>query len=422
MNSIVRLLRNNPNYALLWYAQAISLIGDWFNTIVLSALVSEYSGGSGLAISGLLLARFLPPLIVSPLAGVLLDRFDRKRLLIISDLARMLIVLGFLLVSSSDRLWLIYVFTILQYSFSAIFEPGRSALMPSVLRREDLVQANVLSSMTWSLMLAIGGALGGLVSVLLGVSTALVLDAVTFLISALLISRILLVHSVVAHPEGSRISPRDLTEGIRYALRRPGLTAVLLAKFGGNIGNYDTIMIVYATVLFVEGEGGSGSLGLFWSAFGLGAVLSSLLINHLRHSSVRLMRRFIIAGYALISIGWFLLGGAPVLLVAAFATIVKATGSNIYWTYSSVILQKTVPDQYLGRLFSLDQAGFQLAVVLSTLVTGLLIETMGTGAIRQIVYWTGLASLVPLALWSLTILWLEKQPAESAIEAWEQPT
>jgi predicted MFS family arabinose efflux permease len=422
MNSIVRLLRHNPNYALLWYAQAISLIGDWFNTIVLAAMVSEYSGNSGIAISGLLLARFLPPLIVSPLAGVLLDRFDRKRLLVISDVARMLIVLGFLLVSSADRLWLIYLFTILQYSFSAIFEPGRSALMPSVLRREDLVQANVLSSITWSLMLAIGGALGGLVSVLLGVSAALVLDAGTFLISALLISRIRLVHEAAANPEGSSISLRDLTEGIRYALKRPSLAAVLLAKFGGNIGNYDTIMIVYATVLFVEGEGGSGSLGLMWSAFGLGAILSSLLINRMRHSSVRQMRRFIIAGYALISIGWFLLGGAPALLVAALATIVKAMGSNIYWTYSSVILQKTVPDQYLGRVFSLDQAGFQLAVVLSTLVTGLLIETMGTGAIRQIVFWTCLASLVPLTLWSLTIFWLEKQPSESAVEVWEQPT
>jgi predicted MFS family arabinose efflux permease len=250
----------------------------------------------------------------------------------------------------------------------------------------------------------------------------LVLDASTFLISAFLISRIRPVYTPPAHVEGEGISLRDLTEGVRYASRNPSLAAILLVKFGGNIGNYDTIMIVYATVLFAQGEGGSGSLGLLWSAFGLGAVLSSLILARIQHSSVRLMRRLIIVGYALITLGWFLLGGAPALLIAALATIVKAMGSNIYWTYSSVILQKTVPDRYLGRLFSLDQAGFQLAVVLSTLVTGVLIETMGTGAIRQIVFWTALASLVPLALWSIAVPWLEHQPTELTVEVSEQPT
>src|SRR5690606_9962185 len=217
MQTYIRLLRNNPDYALLWYAQAISLIGDWFNTIVLSALVSRYSNGSGLAISGLLLARFLPPLLVSPLAGVLLDRFDRKRLLIFSDVARFFIVLGFLLATSPDRLWLIYVLSVLQFGLSALFEPGRSALMPSVVRREDLVHANVLGSITWSAMLAIGGALGGLVAAVLGTTTALLFDAATFLISALLIKKIRINREVVKHTEHEGISFRDFVDGLRFA-------------------------------------------------------------------------------------------------------------------------------------------------------------------------------------------------------------
>lgn len=409
MQSYVRLLRNNPDYALLWYAQAISLIGDWFNTIVLSALVSRYSDGSGLAISVLLLARFLPPLLVSPLAGVLLDRFDRKRLLIFSDLARVVIVLGFLLATSPDRLWLIYLLTVLQFSLSALFEPGRSAIMPSVVRREDLVQANVLGSVTWSVMLAIGGALGGLVAAALGIETALIFDAITFLVSALLIGKIRIRRESVEPRKEEGVSLRDFVDGLRFAAAHPPTAAALLVKLGGNFGNYDTIMIVYATSLFPLGDQGSGSLGILWSAFGIGAILGPILINRLNDGSIRVMRRLIIVGYAFVSIGWFLIGGAPILVIVALATVVKAMGSSIYWTYSSVILQKSVPDEFLGRIFSLDLAGFQLATVISTLVTGFAVETLGAGAVREIVLWTGIVSLVPLALWTLVIRWLERQ-------------
>lgn len=409
MQTYIRLLRNNPDYALLWYAQAISLIGDWFNTIVLSALVSRYSNGSGLAISGLLLARFLPPLLVSPLAGVLLDRFDRKRLLIFSDVARFFIVLGFLLATSPDRLWLIYVLSVLQFGLSALFEPGRSALMPSVVRREDLVHANVLGSITWSAMLAIGGALGGLVAAVLGTTTALLFDAATFLISALLIKKIRINREVVEQTEHEGISFRDFVDGLRFARAHPPTAATLLVKLGGNFGNYDTIMIVYATSLFVLGEQGAGSLGILWSAFGIGAIIGPILINRLNDGSIRVMRRLIIVAYVFVSIGWFLLGGSPILLVAALATVVKAMGSSIYWTYSSVILQKSVPDQFLGRIFSLDLAGFQLATAVSTLITGIAVETLGVGAVRDIVFVTGIVSLIPLAFWSVVVRWLEQR-------------
>lgn len=143
MAGYIQLLRKNPNFAWLWYAQVISLAGDWFNTIVLLALVAEYSGNSGLAVSGFLLARFAPPMLVSPFTGVLVDRFDRKRLLIMSDVARALIVLLYLVVlaQGASALWLLYVLTVLQFGFSGLFEPGRNAILPSLLPQHDLVDA-----------------------------------------------------------------------------------------------------------------------------------------------------------------------------------------------------------------------------------------------------------------------------------------
>lgn len=416
MRQYAALLRNNPNYARLWLAQAISLLGDWFNTIVLAALVSKYSDGSGIAISLLLLARFLPPLLVSPLAGVLLDRFDRKRLLIVSDVVRALIVLCFLFVRSSETLWIVYVLTVLQFSFSSIFEPGRSALMPSVVRREDLVQANILGSITWSVMLALGGALGGVVSAALGTEFALIFDAVTFMVSALLIASIRVTHPTQDQPlppehRAKGINARDFIDGLRWAVKHPTTSLVLLVKAGGAVGNMDSILIIYATYLFVWGEEGFGSLGLLWCAFGIGAVIGPILVNRFNNGTVRTMRRLIIVGYGLITLGWIVMGGAPILLIAAAGTIIKAMGSSIYWTYSSVILQKSVPDQFLGRLFSLDMSGFQLSAVLSIVVTGIFLEMLGKENIRAIVFGTAVVSLVPLILWSLAVPWIERREA-----------
>lgn len=410
------LLQRNPNYARLWMAQAISLLGDWFNNIILAAMVARFSENTGLAVSVLLLTRFLPPLLVSPFAGVLLDRFDRRRLLILSDVARIFIVLGYLLIDSADHLWLVYVLSALQFSFSALFEPGRSSLLPSVVRPEDLVRANLLGSITWSVMLAVGGALGGFVSAILGAQVGLVLDAGTFAVSALLIAAIRI---PPAQEVAGRAAPQDakqsagFVEGLRYAWRQPGLLPALLIKAGGSIGNIDVPIVIYGTLLFVIGQDGSASLGLLWSAFGVGAVIGPLLVDRLNDGRIMTMRRLIIIGYAFITVGWFALAGAPGLVLAMLAIIIRAMGGSVYWTYSSVIIQKSVDDHYLGRMFSLDQSGFQLMTVISIGLTGLALQAWGDGAVREIIVITGLLSIVPLVGWAATVRWLERRAQAS---------
>lgn len=412
----LRLLRRNPGYARLWLAQAISLLGDWFNTIVLSVLVVAYSPDStrGMAVSGLLLARFLPPLLLSPLAGVLVDRFDRRRILIVSDVLRTVVVLGFLLVDGPERLWLIYALTVLQFGLSSVFEPGRSALLPSVCLPDDLVPANTLGSITWSVMLAGGAVIGGLVASAVGTSTALIVDALSFLLSAILIAQIR-VRAPALHAVEQIAEPKaTFRDGLRYLAAHPNTALSALIKLGGSIGNIDLLVIVYATSYFVVGEDGIISLGILWSGFGLGAVLGPLLLNRLNDGTVRVMRRLIIIGYAWISLGWLLFGAAPTLPLATLALAVKAMGSSVYWTYSSVILQKSVPANYLGRVFSVDMAGFQLATVLSTVIVGALVDTLGTDHARLIAYGSVVASLVPLALWVVAVQWMERrEPAVS---------
>lgn len=404
MREYVRLVRNNPDYARLWLASVISNLGDWFDTIALSTLVVAYSGGNqGLAVSGLLLARFIPPLLISPFAGVLIDRFDRKRLLIWSNYLRAGIVLLLLLgTRGPDWLWLIYVLTVIQFSLSAVFLPGESALIPSLVQRDDLVRANTLGSVTWSVMLAVGAALGGLASSFLGTSFALTFDAVTFIVAGWLIGQIT-TYKFEAVPVQSH-EPRSDTsfrEGLRFLRRNPGTAATLLIKFGGSLGNVDTLMTIFATQIFVLGNNGQLSLGIMYSAFGVGAILGPVVLNRFNDGSVRAMRRLVTIGFIWLVFGWFTVGVAGSLVILCVAIILRAMGGSANWTYSSVMIQKLVPDAYLGRVFSIDMALYYLATVTSTLIHGSLVDTVGSANLPIIAFGTMIVSLLPLGLWAL---------------------
>jgi predicted MFS family arabinose efflux permease len=340
---------------------------------------------------------------------VLVDRYDRKRLLIISDLSRALVVLLLLLADTPERLWLIYVLTVIQFALSSVFEPGRSAIMPSLVAQKDLVTANTLSSVTWSVMLAVGAAAGGVVASLLGTSAALIVDAASFAVSALLIYQIKYDRDQRPAKPATVNSNRTFTEGLRYIARHPATGAALLIKSGLSLGSVDALLIIYGTVLFVMGENGTISMSILWAAFGLGAILGPILTNRINPGSVRVMRRLVIIGYIWVTLGWFLLGSASTLLIAALALVVRAMGGSVNWTYSSVIIQKSVPDEFLGRMFALDMAGFHLAMSLSIFMTGQVIDRIGDENARQVAIGLGFISVIPLMLWSLAVWWLERR-------------
>ncbi len=413
MSMYARFLQRNPEYRKLWFAQIISLLGDWFNTIALSTLVAVYSGGSGLAISLFLMARFLPPLLVGPFAGVLVDRYNRKLILIWCNVLRTGVVLVFLLVTSADFLWLIYVLTIVQFMLSALFEPGQAAITPSLVKREDLVIANTLSSITWSSMLALGAIIGGVVATVFGWQIALVLDSLTFALAGFIISRI-------AYDRSQRVEldagdSGSLRDGLRYLRANPITAAVLIVKGGGSLGNIDTLMTVYATQVFILGSDGELSLSFMYSAFGLGAILGPLVLNRVNNGSVHRMRRLIVVGFLWIMLGWLFLGLAESLVVFCIALSLRAMGNSANWTYSSVVLQKTVSDRYLGRVSSLDFAFFQLATVISTLAHGTIVDLVGTDQLPLVVLGTAVIALIPFVGWIYVLPMMEQREVSRAV-------
>src|SRR2546430_9037862 len=134
-----------------------------------------------------MVARFLPTVVLGPGAGVIADRFSRRSIMIASDIMRAIVVLGFLFVRRPDQMWLVYLLTVFQLAFSAFFEPAKTAAIPSIVSDRELVPANAIAAVTWSVMLTLGAAICGFVTGLFGTNAAFLFDSFPFVASSVLI-------------------------------------------------------------------------------------------------------------------------------------------------------------------------------------------------------------------------------------------
>ncbi len=396
----VRILTDNRQYRWLWLSQVISLTGDWFNLIAITTLVAQLSG-SGMAISGIFVARLLPPFLLGPIVGVVADRFDRKKILIASDLLRMGVVLGFLRVHSARDLWLLYALILLQLSISAFFEPTRAALMPAIVPTKDLVTANALDSTTWSTMLALGAALGGLATAVLGISAAFFIDAATFALSAWCVW-----HIYPPREDFSSTTKQNgftsYIDGLRYLWHRPHTLALTLVKGAAalSFGAMDIVQVEFAEKIFRTGNNSSGTLGMIYTAIGIGTGLAPLLAQKFTGERQPAMRWGIMAALVLSVVGFWGVAWSPTLWILLLATMLRSGGSGIAWVYSSALLQMRVPSAFRGRVFAFDLAAFTLASATSTLWGGFAIDRQGLSA-REVALVCAIIGIFTTTVWAL---------------------
>lgn len=381
------------------------MLGDWFGTIAAIILVNRYTD-SGLAISVLFLARGLPSFLFAPIVGVAADRFNRRRLLVTTDILQTLVGLSFLLVVQFESVVALYVVTTLQFTLAAFFEPARAAILPNLVHNDaNLLIANTLTSTTWSVMLAIGAAIGGLTTAVFGVETAIVVNSLTFLTSAFLIYQIEHIDKQADDEAIPTSGYLDFVDGLRYVLQRPNIGLYTTVKGMSQIGSIDTLFTLYAAGVFVVGTEGSVTLGVLYMSFGLGAIAGPVLGNYLGDGSASFFRRWIGFGFLMIPIGWTAFSVAPALLLAAVAIFVRAMGNSINWTYSNVQIQLKTPDRYMGRVFALDFSIFTLAYTVAVVLTGFLDDAVGLSP-REIAFVFGAAGIIPTALWVLASRYL----------------
>ncbi len=409
MNEYVILLRDNRSYRSLWLGSLVSQLGDWFNLIASAALIANLTD-TGTAISYLFLARFLPLFLFSPLAGVLADRYDRRHVMIASDLLRAATVLCFLLVRDAQDIWLLYLLTVLQFALSATFIPSRSAVLANVVRPSELVPANALDSLTWSTMLFIGALLGGIVASLLGIFEAFVLDALTFVWSAALISRI----PGPIRVDKSQTRGRgwlDFVDGLRYLRGQPHILGISLVKGAGSLayGAINVIEVTYAEDLFPlkvpglanilpEIDGGTAALGLIYAFSGMGTGLGPLFLRRWLGDEPMRLRWAITGSFGLITVGILLLVVVPSLGLMAGATLIRTVGSGTIWVFSAALLQMTVPDRFRGRVFAFEFAFLTLTQSISITWAGYAQDNLGLD-VRQVSLSMALVASLMGLLW-----------------------
>lgn len=397
------LIRGNHNFRNLWLGQVVSLFGDWFNLIASASLVASLTG-SDLAVGGLFVARMLAPFLISPFAGVAADRYNRKYLLILTDVVRAVVVLGFLLVRSPAQLWLVYALTFAQLAMHGVFFPTRNSILPDIVSSTELGAANAITSATWSVMLATGAAAGGLVAGGWGIYPAFVIDSATFLLSVLFIARIRYVPPRrEAHDTTLRSALRDYVEGLRYLAHHRGILVITVQKASLMlfvVGAFEVIQVSIAREVFPIGEGGGISLGMIYAVVGVGSGLGPILGRVFTGDRENPLRIAIFVSYVMMSVGLAVvatLGSFPAVLAGI---LVRSMGGGTIWVFSTQLLLQLVPEHVRGRVFATEYALLTLSMATGAAVAGWSLDQTSLG-ISGFLMWQSAAALIPGTFWAL---------------------
>lgn len=353
-------------------AQVVSEVGDHFNTIAVLSLALHLTG-SGLAVGGVMISRMLPTIVAGPISGVMLDRWDRKRVMIASDVVRAVIAVGFVLTLTYRQSWLLYLLSALLTFAAPFFNSGRLAILPRITTPEELHTANALTQTTAWLTLTIGTMLGGVSTMQFGYEWAFLANAASFAVSAAFLSGI---RSLDGHFRAIRTTVtraagwREFMESARYIRANSVILAVGLAQIGWASGGgaAQVLFTLYGEVVFKSGPAG---VGLIWGFAGVGLVAGGLL-GH------RLGARLNFVGYKrTIAAAFFVHGAAyvafavmPTIQGAIFFITLSRMGMGVCNVLNRSMLLAHVNDAYRGRVFSTFEMTLNAAMMTSLMGAG----------------------------------------------------
>jgi predicted MFS family arabinose efflux permease len=407
------LLRRNRDFRALFFASVISLGGDWFLWVAINGLIYEATHKAlfvGLAI----LAQEFAFFAVSPIGGVLADKLDRRKLMIICDVVRAATCLAFLFVGP-DTVWLAYVLLPVLAGFAAPFDPAFSAATPNLVDPPDLPAANALNGSLWGTMLAVGAGLGGLVSAKFGADTAFLVDAGSFVLSAALLASIRRRFAeetprAAEHPgfvEATR-------ETWRFARRDRRVFSLLVVKFGfGAAAGLLALIPVMALDVDVFDAGNVG-FGVLMASRGIGALIGPFLGHRIAGVGHRRLFPAIGISLAVFGLGYLALGAAPSIAIAAVTICLAHLGGGSQWMLSTFGLQVLVPDAIRGRIFGFDYMLVTLTLSLSALVASALADAIGPRATVSIL--GGVA-----VLWAAVWFVLSRDVRKMGLDGYGEP-
>jgi MFS family permease len=380
----IQLLRSNRSFRRLWFGQVISELGNWFNFIAGLGLVRALSHGDPEVTTIMLLARLIPFTLFAPLAGAFVDRWSRRTVMIAGDLARVGVALGFLLVHGPEQFWIAYVCTALLSFFGAFFEAAKNAALPNITGERDLLAGNALMFSSRFLLMSLGAALGGWTAANVGYRAAFIVNAISFIASAV---------SVWLVPDAQTRQAASPAVGERKEVKRPAFWTDLREGWSYIVSHAPVATILGINVLWATGGGainlisdrlggivfagdhgisGDSAVAALYFAAGMGLFIGMMLA---RRAGTYFEVRGRITGF----IGWSLLaqgvifalmGVMPNLLLACVLLFFGRILLGAEFAVQETLLMRLVPDKLRGRVSTTDRATEILIWSLSTSIAG----------------------------------------------------
>ncbi len=390
----------------MWAAQAISNFGDWFGLLALYALIGTYSDSEFL-LGLIIVVKMLSLAVFSPLAGYITDRFNRRKLMILCDILRAIAVLGILFVQTESMLWLAFVLTSFQMMISAIFEPAKTASIPNVASKEDLVNANIISTATWSIIFTSGMAIGGFATELLGIKTVLILDAGTYLLSSWFIYKAVIPQTEMTEEEKEKTKNPlvGIIDGAKYLIENPQVLRPSIAKGTSSsfLGGLVYMLIIISEEILMMGSIG---LGLLYAARGFGTGIGPIIGRRLFRDEKDWV---MVMGIAIFTSGvmYVMVGFVDAIWVMILFVLLAHTASGANWVKSTVLLQKRTIDVFRGRVFSTEWLLFTIMNSISVVCASLILEYQIMNVKDLMMIYGVLMGLAGI-WWSFTITQKEK--------------
>ena len=375
------LVRRNRAFRRLWAAGAVSLIGDWLSLVAVATL-AQASGGGAFALALVFAAHALPGAVLAPVAGAIVDSFDRRRVLVAADAVASLVTVAMVIAALAGQPYVIAGLLLVRSAITSLVLPGEAAAIRHLVSNEDLMPANAILAATWSVAFVVGMALGG-VAAMLGPALALGLDAASFALAAVLHATLPAL-PVTARPrslgEVVRATPRDTAEALRVAAAKPALLTAVLGKaplaFAGGAGWVALNLIAADAVPF---GAAALSFGLLQAIRGAGTGIGPALAARFTNAGVsesRLQALSVITTLA--AIPCLAITRSPVGL--SIATLLWGVGVGSNWVLAHTSLQRHSELHVIGRLAAFDELLVAGAMVASAFIGAAAIETFGLAA------------------------------------------
>ena len=366
----------NRNLGLLLGGQLVSQIGDKFHMLAVAFLVLKTTGSP--AKMGLVLfCSVFPGMLLGVVSGAFLDRYDRKAIIVGADLVRGVIVAAIGVLYSLDALSfsMLLLAQLMLSACTAFFDPAIPAIIPQIVSREQLTRANSRTQLVSGIATIVGPTLGGLTVAWVGYLPVFAINAGSYFFSAGFESFIRL-PALKTQAKGQTKILSDILAGCRYVYDRQSLKVILLmvGVIHFFVGSIEAAIPVLASDL--KGEG-AANIGFIQTAFGLGTVIAALFISIRKIEDREVL--FLFAGVFLIGLLMLLIGGlhlSGIRIVLPFLFFFPVIGGAVIFAGTSFrsILQKTVDDHMMGRVFGFVSSVGNISIPLAILISGMLME------------------------------------------------